>query len=143
MKGHAREKTVAYLALGSNLGERELFLQRARVAISSLRGTTLVAATPVEETAAVGPVPQGPFLNQMIAIETDLEPMELLGALRKIEDDAGRLREERWGPRTLDLDIVRYGALEVHEADLIIPHPEIPNRPFWLREIEQLEYMCL
>jgi 2-amino-4-hydroxy-6-hydroxymethyldihydropteridine diphosphokinase len=93
----------------------------------------------VEETAPLGPVPQGPYLNQMVLLETTLTPAALLAACRAIEAERGRERRERWGPRTLDLDIVRYGARMVREPGLTIPHPELPRRAFWLREIAELE----
>jgi 2-amino-4-hydroxy-6-hydroxymethyldihydropteridine diphosphokinase len=131
-------KDVAYIALGSNLGQREVFLAQARRAIAALVGTRVLAETDAEETAPIGPVAQGPFLNQMIAIETELSPQDLLVALQQIEADAGRVRDERWGPRTLDLDIVMFEKQSVHEAGLTVPHPELSNRDFWLRELATL-----
>jgi 2-amino-4-hydroxy-6-hydroxymethyldihydropteridine diphosphokinase len=131
-------KDVAYVALGSNLGEREVFLADARAAIRLLVGTRIIAESEVEETAPLGPITQGPFLNQMIAVETDLAPVELLHELQRIERDAGRVRRDRWGPRTLDLDIVMFERQSVNEPELIVPHPQIANREFWLRELAQL-----
>jgi 2-amino-4-hydroxy-6-hydroxymethyldihydropteridine diphosphokinase len=131
-------KDVAYIALGSNLGRREVFLAEARKAIAALPGTTLLAATEVEETAPIGPVEQGPFLNQMIAVVTELSPKELLSALHGIEESAGRVRDERWGPRTLDLDIVVFEKQSVSEPGLTVPHIELPNRSFWQRELAEL-----
>lgn len=81
---------------------------------------------------------QPPYLNQMVLLETGLEPRALLEALQQIELNQGRQREERWGPRTLDLDIVRFGDRRVTERDLIIPHPELSNRDFWRRELAEL-----
>jgi 2-amino-4-hydroxy-6-hydroxymethyldihydropteridine diphosphokinase len=77
----------------------------------------------------------------MVLIETTLAPEQLLAQCRTIEAERGRVRGERWGPRTLDLDIVRYGARTVQEANLTIPHPELKNRDFWRREIAELEAM--
>ena len=131
-------KDIAYVALGSNLGQREVFLADARAAIRALPRSTVVAETEVEETSPLGPVAQAPFLNQMIAVETELSPSELLKALQTIERNAGRTRAERWGPRTLDLDIVLFERQSVSEADLTVPHPELPNRSFWQRELAQL-----
>lgn len=131
-------KDVAYVALGSNLGQREVFLAQARRSIAQLPRTRLLRETAAEETAPIGPVEQGPFLNQMIAIETELSPRELLGELLKIEEAAGRVRTARWGPRTLDLDIVLFERQSVSEPDLTIPHRELSNRPFWLRELIEL-----
>jgi 2-amino-4-hydroxy-6-hydroxymethyldihydropteridine diphosphokinase len=131
-------KDVAYVALGSNLGEREVFLAQARHSISELPKTRVISESVVEETAPIGPVEQGPFLNQMIAIETELSPRELLRELMRIEHEAGRVRDRRWGPRTLDLDIVLFEKQSVSEPDLAVPHRELSNRPFWLRELIEL-----
>jgi len=98
----------------------------------------MVAASAVEETAPVGPVAQGPFKNQMLLIETDLAPRALLASLLAIEATLGRVRGRRWGPRLIDCDIVLYGADRVAEPDLAIPHPELPHRDFWLRELAEL-----
>ena len=131
------------MALGSNVGDRAAHLGYARERLGALPGTRVVGASRVEETAPVGPVRQGPFLNQMVLLETTLSPADLLTHALAIEAERGRTRRgdggERWGPRTLDLDIVRYGAQEVHEPDLTIPHPELPRRDFWQREIAELE----
>lgn len=134
MRTHER----VYVALGSNLGDREAHLARARERLSGLPGTRLAAASAVEETVPLGPVRQGPFLNQMVLLETDLEPEELLAHCLEIEREAGRVRRERWGPRTLDLDIVRFGDRTVRTAALVVPHPELPNRAFWARELAEL-----
>ena len=131
-------RDVAYIALGSNLGEREVFLAQARRDIAALPRTRLLAETEAEETAPIGPVAQGPFLNQMIAIETELSPQELLAELKQIEAEAGRVRAVRWGPRTLDLDIVLFERQSVAEPELKVPHPELSNRDFWLRELTTL-----
>lgn len=131
-------KDVAYIALGSNLGRREVFLAEAVRQIGALPGTRVLAETVVEETAPIGPVAQGPFLNQMIAIETELSPQELLNGLQRIEAEAGRERATRWGPRTLDLDIVLFEHQSVTEPGLTVPHPELSNRDFWLRELTAL-----
>ena len=129
----------AYVALGSNVGDRAAHLAHARARLGALPETRLLAATRVEETAPWGPVAQGPYLNQMVLLETGLSPRDLLAHCRAIETERGRERRERWGPRTLDLDIVRYGARTVREPDLTIPHPELPHRDFWQREIAELD----
>ena len=128
------ERTV-YVALGSNIGDRERFLADARAAIAALPGTRFIAETPVEETEPIGPVRQGSFLNQMVAIKTQFAPEELLERLQGIETVAGRKRGLRWGPRTLDLDIVALDGDAVSSPTLVVPHPELPNRAFWLREL--------
>jgi len=127
------------VALGSNLGDRAAHLAHARARLGALPGTRLVAESRVEETVPLGPVAQSPYLNQMVLLETSLTPAELLAHCLAIEAERGRARRERWGPRTLDLDIVRYGDQTVRQRDLTIPHPELPNRDFWQREIAELE----
>ena len=129
----------AYVALGSNLGDRAGHLAAAREALANLPDTEVVAASAVEETAPLAGMSQPAYLNQMVLLETRLTPRELLEACHEIERGRGRLRGERWGPRTLDVDIVRYGQRRVTEPDLIIPHPELPNRDFWLRELAELQ----
>ncbi len=129
----------AYLALGSNLGDRAAHLRAAREALDALPGTRVVSASTVEETPPLGGMDQPPYLNQMVLVETTLEPRELLEACQAIERRAGRVRGERWSPRPLDVDIVRYGRRRVTEPDLVIPHPGVHDRDFWRRELAELE----
>jgi 2-amino-4-hydroxy-6-hydroxymethyldihydropteridine diphosphokinase len=133
----ARERV--YVALGSNLGDRSAHLEHARRALAALPGTTLIATSRVEETAPLAGMEQPPYLNQMVLLETELTPRALLEAGQAIEQQAGRVRTVRWGPRTLDIDIVRFGDRHLAEPDLIIPHPELSNRDFWLRELAELQ----
>ena len=132
-------RDIAYIALGSNLGDRQAYLAQARAALAALPGSRVLAASSVEETAPVGGVPQGAFLNQMLALETELSPRALLDALHEIEWAAGRVRDVRWGPRTLDLDIVMFDAQTVDEPDLTVPHVELGARDFWQRELAELK----
>jgi len=129
---------VAYVAIGSNVGNRGAHLAAARDAIAALPRTRWRGESSIEETQALGPVVQGPFLNQMVAIETELSPRELLDHLHDIEQRAGRERTVRWGPRTLDLDIVLFDHQTVQDADLSVPHPALTDRPFWQRELAEL-----
>jgi 2-amino-4-hydroxy-6-hydroxymethyldihydropteridine diphosphokinase len=129
-----------YVALGSNVGDREAHLAHARSRLAALPRTRLLATSSIEETAPLGPVAQPPFLNQMALVETDLPPAEVLRHLHAIEAERNRARSVPWGPRTLDLDIVRFGDRQVREPDLIIPHPELHHRDFWLREIAELDH---
>jgi len=133
----ARER--AYVALGSNLGDRAGHLAAARAALAALPRTRVVAESRVEETAPLGAMEQPAYLNQMILLETALAPRALLAACQAIERSRGRVRAERWGARTLDLDIVRFGHRRIADPDLIIPHPELSNRDFWIRELAELE----
>jgi 2-amino-4-hydroxy-6-hydroxymethyldihydropteridine diphosphokinase len=92
----------------------------------------------VEETAPLGGLAQPPYLNQMLAVETTLDPARLLTRLQRIEAEAGRVRWNRWGSRTLDLDIVLFDDRVVNSADLVIPHPGLADRAFWQRELAEL-----
>lgn len=132
-------RDVAYVALGSNLGDRAGHLERGRAAIARLPNTRVLAESTIEETAPLGPIAQPRYLNQMVAIETSLAPIDLLAALLDIERDEGRLRGVRWGPRTLDLDIVRFDEQTVDSSELRVPHPELANRAFWRRELAELD----
>lgn len=131
-----------YVALGSNLGDREAYLARAREALEKLPLTTILAVSSVEETPPVGPEGQGPYLNQMVLVETALDPGRFLKQLHRIEDENGRERGEHWGPRTLDLDIVRFGTRRLRDPDLRLPHKELPNRDWWQREIDELDQLA-
>jgi 2-amino-4-hydroxy-6-hydroxymethyldihydropteridine diphosphokinase len=130
---------LVYVALGSNLGDREATLKKARAAIGGIRGTRLVAESTIEETEPIGPIPQARYLNQMVAVDTMLAPRAFLAALQRIERAAGRVRSMRWGPRTLDLDIVMIEGKELSDEMLTVPHPELPNRDFWQRELDELK----
>ena len=131
-------RDVAYVALGSNVGDRDAHLAGARRALAALPESRILAATAVEETAPIGPVEQQPYLNQMVALETTLAPLALLDRLLEIERAAGRVRTIRWGPRTLDLDIVLFETQTVAHERLTVPHPELPRRDFWQRELAEL-----
>ena len=139
MQGAAYSVQCAYIALGSNLGDRAGFLARARERLAALPGSRIVAASSVEETAPLGGRQQPTYLNQMVLLETSLAPRELMDACLDIERAAGRTREERWGSRTLDIDIVRFGNRTVDEQGLKIPHPGLGAREFWIREIDEIE----
>ena len=129
---------IAYIALGSNLGDRHAYLARARDAIDALPECRVVAASAVEETAPLGGLAQPSYLNQMLAVETTLDPANLLARLHRIEADADRVRSNRWESRTLDLDIVLFDELVVNTADLTLPHPGLLQRDFWQRELAEL-----
>jgi 2-amino-4-hydroxy-6-hydroxymethyldihydropteridine diphosphokinase len=129
---------VVYVALGSNLGDRHAALAAARDAIAATPGCELLAVTAVEETAPLGPADQPPYLNQMARVRTTLSPTALLDRLQEIERAAGRVRAERWGPRTLDLDVVLIEGRSVRTGRLTVPHPELARRDFWQRELAEL-----
>jgi 2-amino-4-hydroxy-6-hydroxymethyldihydropteridine diphosphokinase len=129
----------AFVALGSNLGDRAGHLAAGRAGLAALPDTTLVAESSIEETVPLGELEQPLYLNQMVLLETGLTPRALLRGCQEIEAGRGRTRASRWGSRTLDLDIVKYGDRRVNDPDLVVPHPELPNRDFWLRELAELE----
>jgi len=132
------DREVVYVALGSNLGERALRLAEARAALAGLPDTALTGASAIEETAPLGAADQPPYLNQMVRLETGLDPRALMHACQAIERAAGRERRERWASRTLDLDIVLFGERMISEPDLVIPHPGLAHRDFWQRELAEL-----
>ena len=129
---------IAYIALGSNLGARDKYLASARALLKELPGSRLLAESVVEETPPIGPAGQGNYLNQMVALETSLTPEALLDHLLRIERQLGRERGEKWTARTIDLDIVQYGNHVVDSERLTLPHPQLPNRDFWQRELIEL-----
>lgn len=132
-----------YVALGSNLDDREGYLMRAREAIAKLPLSAILAVSSVEETEpAGGPEGQLRFLNQMVLVETALDPGRFLKLLHRIEDENGRTREEKWGPRTLDLDIVRFGTRRLRDPDIQVPHRQLQHRDWWQREIEELDQLA-
>jgi 2-amino-4-hydroxy-6-hydroxymethyldihydropteridine diphosphokinase len=128
----------AFIALGSNLGDRSGHLAMARDRIAVLPGTAVLAVSSIEETPPLGGLDQPAYLNQMVVVETMLSPRELLAACHHIEADAGREHRTRWASRTLDLDLVQYGSIVSHQPDLVLPHPGLVDRDFWRRELAEL-----
>jgi 2-amino-4-hydroxy-6-hydroxymethyldihydropteridine diphosphokinase len=126
----------AYLGLGSNLGDRRAHLERA-VELLALHGD-VAGVSPLYETEAVGGPPQGPYLNAVVALETDDGPRALLTRCAELEADAGRVRTVRWGPRTLDADVLLVGSRSVEEPDLVVPHPRLWERRFVLAPLRDL-----
>jgi 2-amino-4-hydroxy-6-hydroxymethyldihydropteridine diphosphokinase len=120
-----------YLLLGSNLGDRRNVLVKARELVDEIVGE-VVQSSKIYETEAWGITSQPSFFNQVIEIRSTLSPDELLATLHQIENKLGRVRREKWGERTLDIDILYYGDLILNEEQLVIPHPEIPTRRFTL-----------
>lgn len=130
--------TTVWLALGSNLGNREQYLATARASLGQ-SGVQVIRASRVAETAPVGIVDQPAFLNQVLEVETDLEPRPLLETAKRIERQLGRQPRERWGPREIDIDILRYDDRQVDEPGLRIPHAELEHRPFLLELLKEIE----
>lgn len=144
MAGEEKDRERVFIGLGSNVGDRRAMLDGALDAISALPGVSLVAVSAIRETAPVGPIEQGPYLNAVaeLAIDTArcIEPESLLHALLEIERALGRdrSREARWGPRTLDLDVLLYGQRQVRTFDLEVPHPRLSERRFVLEPLAEL-----
>ena len=131
--------TRAYVGLGANLGPREVTLLRAVDLLGAAEGVELVAVSQLRETEPVGPVEQPPFLNGAVAVETTLAPRELLELLLGVERSLGRVRSERWGPRTIDLDLLLYGGETLDEPGLEVPHPRLHERRFALEPLAELD----
>ena len=120
----------AYLGIGSNLGDRLGHLQAAVDGLAAESRITVTAVSPVYETEPVGGSDQPEYLNAVVAVETDLAPRQLLEAGQAIEAHEHRVRAERWGPRTLDVDVLLVGEQAVEEPDLVVPHPRTWERAF-------------
>lgn len=123
--------TRAVLSLGANLGDRLATMQAAVDALAARVG--VVAVSPVYETEPVGGVAQPEFLNAVVLVDTDLPPRDLLTLALEVEHAAGRVRGERWGPRTLDVDLVAYGEVTSDDPAVTLPHPRAHERAFVLR----------
>ena len=129
---------TAFVGIGSNLGDREAHLRAALDRLAAEDGIDVVAVSQLRETEPVGPVEQGPFLNGAVQVTTDLPPRELLARLLDVEQRLGRVRGERFGPRTIDLDLLVYGDEIVDEPGLALPHPRLHERRFALEPLAEL-----
>jgi 2-amino-4-hydroxy-6-hydroxymethyldihydropteridine diphosphokinase len=130
---------TAFLAMGSNLGDRRGFLDRALIELRRRKGIFLQRVSMYHETAPVGgPAGQGPYLNAAVQVQTDLEPAALLACLLEIEQTLGRVRRERFGPRTIDLDLLLYGDQVANEPGLTVPHPRMHERSFVLGPLVEI-----
>ena len=131
--------TTAYVALGSNLGDSRRYLAQAIEAMERLPQTRVTGRSRLYRTPPWGVLDQPPFVNAAVRLDTGLPPLELLDALLGIERAAGRLREgERWGPRTLDLDLLHVDGVRSDDPRLILPHPRIAERSFVLLPLNDL-----
>jgi 2-amino-4-hydroxy-6-hydroxymethyldihydropteridine diphosphokinase len=132
--------TRAYVGLGANLGDREQNLRSALEALASVPRVQVVAVSSFRETEPVGYTDQPRFLNAAARLETSLTPRELLDALLQIERSLGRTRTgPRYGPRTIDLDLLLYGDESVDEPGLRVPHPRLAERAFVLEPLAELD----
>jgi 2-amino-4-hydroxy-6-hydroxymethyldihydropteridine diphosphokinase len=131
--------TRAYLGIGSNLGERLVYLQLAVDELAAADGVTVVGVSPVYETAPVGGPEQPDYLNAVVAVDTTLTPHELLDVAHAVETEAERVRTVRWGPRTLDVDVLLVGDERVDDPDLVVPHPRMAERAFVVVPLADLD----
>jgi 2-amino-4-hydroxy-6-hydroxymethyldihydropteridine diphosphokinase len=131
--------TTAYVGLGANIGPREVTLLRAVDMLGAADGVDVVAVSQLRETEPVGVVDQPRFLNGAVRVETTLPPRALLDLLLEIERTLARVRDERWGPRTVDLDLLVYGRETVDEPGLRVPHPRLQERAFALEPLAELD----
>jgi 2-amino-4-hydroxy-6-hydroxymethyldihydropteridine diphosphokinase len=130
----------AYIGMGANLGNREETIKRALALLAGRPGVNVVAVSSLRETDPVGFADQPRFLNGAAAVETELEPRALLAALFAVERELGRTRDgPRFGPRTIDLDLLVYGGREVAEPGLTVPHPRLTERAFALEPLAELD----
>lgn len=133
-----RTETLVYIALGSNLDDPTSQIQRALHALRQLPETELVKCAPWYRSSAIGPGVQDDYINTVAALNTKLSPTTLLHALQTIETVQGRTREQRWAARTLDLDILLYGDLNMDTPELKLPHPRLLDRDFVLAPLSDL-----
>ena len=136
-----RVKHKAYVGLGANLGDREATIRRALELLRAQPGISVVAVSSLRETDPVGFADQPRFLNGAAALETELAPRELLDRLLGVEGELGRVRGRgpRYGPRTIDLDLLLYGDEVVDEPGLAVPHPRLGERRFVLEPLHELD----
>jgi 2-amino-4-hydroxy-6-hydroxymethyldihydropteridine diphosphokinase len=129
----------AYIGIGSNLGEREQHVRAALDALAALPDTTLTRASSLYDTEPVGGPEQPDFLNAVAELDTNLTPRQVFWNLMRIERQLGRVRTVRWGPRTIDLDLLLAGDAVIDEPDLQVPHPELTRRSFVLVPLVELD----
>jgi 2-amino-4-hydroxy-6-hydroxymethyldihydropteridine diphosphokinase len=127
----------AFLSLGSNLGDRQATLLAALDALDR-GGARIIRRSSLYETGPVGKIDQPRFLNLVVEVATDLTPADLLALCQSVERELGRVRKERWGPRTLDIDILLYDRLTMQTPSLTIPHPEMTRRRFVLEPLLEI-----
>lgn len=129
---------IAYLGLGSNIGDREQNLRNAIAKLSEVSGIEVTKASSKFETEPYGKTDQSKFINMALEVDTNLTPLDLLEAVLGIEHELGRVRTEMWGPRNIDIDVLLYEDLELQLADLKVPHPEMHLRSFVIDPLSEI-----
>ncbi len=130
---------VCYIGIGSNLGDRRKYIRAAVKKISALKETKIIKLSAIIETEpSGGPAGQGKFLNAALKIKTELSPLTLLKQLKQVEKTLGRKKTVRWGPRTIDLDILFYGDKIINRKNLQIPHPRVFQRKFVIKSLLEI-----
>lgn len=130
--------TPSYIGLGANLGDAVTTLKSAVAALRTLADSRVIAVSRLYRSSPLGPAGQPDYFNAALLLETTLTPHALLAALHAIENEHGRVREVRWGARTLDLDLLLYGRDEISTSDLVVPHPELSMRNFVVRPLLEI-----
>jgi 2-amino-4-hydroxy-6-hydroxymethyldihydropteridine diphosphokinase len=128
----------AWIALGSNLGDRLGHIKKALALIAELPDTEIMAVSSIYDTAPVGKADQPRFLNAAAELLTGLKALELLHSLLTIEDRCGRMRRDQWGPRTVDLDLLLYDDVRIQTDELTVPHPRMAERPFVMIPLDEI-----
>lgn len=130
---------MAYIGIGSNVGDRQAFCRRSVAALDASDGVRVVATSSLYETSPIGP-PQRSFMNMVAKVTTDLTARELFGACKEIERTLGRERNDvKWGPRVIDLDVLLYDDEKIVEDDLEVPHPRMTERKFVLAPLLEID----
>ena len=127
-----------YLVAGSNSGNSQDYLKKAIFFIDTIKNTKILTTSSIYQSKSYGPIKQRDYLNQAIHIETKLTPYGLLEEVLSIENNIGRVRKERWGPRIIDIDIVFYGDEEISTPNLTIPHYDWKNRDFFIACLKEI-----
>jgi 2-amino-4-hydroxy-6-hydroxymethyldihydropteridine diphosphokinase len=135
--------TIVYIGLGSNMELPRQHITAAIQSLSDIESTRMLKVSSLYKSKPVGPLDQNDYINAVAQIETDLKPLELLDSLQTIENEHDRVRNERWGPRTLDLDILMFGEEVIQNDRLTIPHPEMGNRSFVLVPLAEIKSDCV
>ncbi len=135
------KNTICYIGLGSNLANPPQQLHTAIAKLSALPYIQVINISQFYQTTPVGPQDQPDFVNAVVAIDTSLNAIDLLSQLQHIEQQQGRIRQQRWGPRTLDLDLLLYGDAIINTPQLTVPHPELLNRRFVIEPLLEIAPM--